>query len=51
VLPRLVDSEQALSRLITQDLAAIDELWLIGKSAKWGSNSPDDRSYVRIIID
>lgn len=51
VRPTLSETEATLSRLIREDPAAIGELWPIGKSARPGSNAPDDRAYLRIKLE
>lgn len=51
VLPTLLETEAALTRMVQRDPAAIDEMWLIGKSNKAGSNAPDDRAYLRFSVE
>jgi len=51
VMPTLSETEAALARLIRDDPAAIGDLWPIGKSTKPGSNAPDDRAYLRLVVE
>lgn len=51
LLPTLQQSEIALADLIQRDPAAIDELWAISKSTRPGANAPDDRAYLRLVVD
>jgi glycerophosphoryl diester phosphodiesterase len=51
VLPTLRESESALTELVRRDPAAIGELWSIGKSSTADSNAPDDRAYLRFIVE
>lgn len=51
VLPTLLETEAALTRMSQRDPASIDEMWSIGKSLKAGSNAPDDRAYLRFSVE
>jgi len=51
VHPTLRESEVALAEMTSRDPASINELWPMGKPSRPGANAPDDRTYLRIIVD
>lgn len=47
----LSESEATLAGMVARDPAGIGELWSVGKSTKPGANAPDDRAYLRFVVE
>lgn len=47
----LGESEETLANLMSEDPASIDQLWVMGKPTRPGANAPDDRAYLRLLVD